>query len=327
MQIFPPIESYDAGWLEVGDDHRIHWSVSGNPTGKAALVLHGGPGSGSSTGLRRVFDPRRYRIVQFDQRNCGYSTPYAGDDDVDLSANSTSHLISDCECIRHHLGIDRWLVWGGSWGSTLALAYAQAHPAHVSEMILVSVVTTSRREVDWVTRQMGRLLPAEWAAFRDAVPVEERGDELAAAYFRLLQSSDPIVRERAAAAWCAWEDVHPSTIPGYRHDQRFDDPRFRLCFARLVTHYWSNVGFLLEGQLLENINRITDIPAVLIHGKLDISSPVDVAWTLTRQWPAAELVVIDDAGHGAGHPSTLSAIVAATERFADGASTHTSGRV
>ena len=154
-------------------------------------------------------------------------------------------------------------------------------------------------------------------AFRDAVPVEERDGELAGAYLRLLQSSDPTVRERAAAAWCAWEDVHPSVAPGYRHDRRFDDPRFRLCFARLVTHYWSNGGFLEEGQLLDGVTRLAAIPAVLIHGKLDISSPVDIAWTLTRRWHAAELVVIDEAGHGARHPSTIAAIVGATERFAD----------
>jgi proline iminopeptidase len=197
---FPEIERYDSGMLDAGDGHNIYWEVCGNPDGKPAVVLHGGPGSGCSTGMRRLFDPAAYRIVLFDQRNCGRSTPHASDPDVDLATNTTAHLVEDCERIRDHLGIDRWLVWGGSWGTTLGLAYAETHPGRVTEMILVSVVTTTRREVEWITRVMGRVFPEEWERFRDGVPEEDRGGDLSLAYSRLLESADPAVRERAAKA-------------------------------------------------------------------------------------------------------------------------------
>jgi proline iminopeptidase len=313
---FPEVEPYDGGMLDVGDGHRLSWEVCGNPRGKPALILHGGPGSGISPGARRWFDPRAYRVVAFDQRNCGHSTPHASEPDVDLSTNTTPHLIADCERIRAHLGIDRWLVWGGSWGSTLGLAYAQAHPKRISQMILVSVVTTTRREVEWVTRAMGRIFPEAWERFRDAVPVEDRDGDLAAAYSRLLRSPDLQVCERAALAWCAWEDTHVATYPGHRHDTRYDDPRFRLCFARLVTHYWSHAAFLDDGELLRRAHRLAGIPGVLVHGRLDISSPPDVPRHIARVWPGAELVLVDDVGHHAGAPSMVEAVVAATNRFA-----------
>jgi proline iminopeptidase len=315
MEPFPPIDPYDAGTLDVGDGHRIFWEVSGNESGKPAVVLHGGPGSGSSPGARRLFDPAVYRIVQFDQRNCGRSTPSAGEASADLSANTTRHLIGDCERIREHLGIDRWLVCGGSWGTTLALAYAETHPARVTELVLLSVVTTSRAEVEWITRAMGRVFPEEWARFRDAVPEGERDGGLATAYSALLHDDDPEIRERAAQAWCAWEDVHVATHPGHRPDPRYEDARFRLCFARLVTRYWSNAAFLEEGQLLREAHRLAGIPGVMIQGRLDISAPVDIAWELARVWPDGELVVVGEAGHGAGHPSTMDALLAATTRF------------
>ena len=315
MNRFPEIEPFDTGMLDVGDGHRLYWEVSGNPEGKPAVILHGGPGSGNAPGFRRLFDPAAYRIVQFDQRNCGRSTPHASEREVDLSTNTTAHLIADCERIRAHLGIDRWLVWGGSWGTTLGLAYAQAHPERVTEMILLSVVGTTRREVEWVTRAMGRVFPEEWERFRDAVPDADRDGDLATAYSKMLHSHDPAVRERAAEEWCAWEDTHVGTVPGHRHDTRYDDPRFRMCFARIVTHYWSNAVFLDDGQLLRDIDRVAAIPAVLIHGRLDISGPPDIPWQLARVWPAAELVLVDDAGHGTGSPTTLQALLAATERF------------
>ncbi len=316
---FPLREPYDAGTLDVGDGHRLAWSIAGNPDGKPAVVLHGGPGSGASPRFRRWFDPERYRVVLFDQRSCGKSTPHAAEPVIDLSTNTTAHLVDDIERLREHLGIDRWLVWGGSWGSTLGLAYAEAHPDRVTEMILVSVVTTTAREVEWVTRAMGRVFPREWEAFRDVVPAAERDGNLAAAYARMLQDPDPEVRERAAVGWCKWEDTHVATFPGYVHDDRYDDPRFRLCFARLVTHYWANAAFLEDGQLLRDAARLAGIPGVLITGKLDISGPPDVAWQLAKRWPDAELVLIDDAGHGAGHRTTEGEIVAATNRFAGSA--------
>jgi len=303
--------------LEVGDGHRLSFDVSGNPDGKPAVVLHGGPGSGSSPGFRRMFDLASYKVVQFDQRNCGRSTPHASEPGIDLSTNTTAHLIADCERLRVHLGIDRWLVWGGSWGTALGLAYAQAHPERVCEMILVSVVDTSHRQVEWITRAMGRIFPEEFARFRDAVPEQDRDGDLSAAYNRLLHDADPHTREVAAQAWCAWEDTHVATHAGHRHDPRFDDPRFRLCFARIVTHYWSNAAFLDDDQLVREAHRLAGIPGVLIHGRLDISGPPDTAWRLARRWPDAELVLVDDAGHGAGHPTTIEAILGATNRFAN----------
>ncbi|MEL7209591.1 MAG: alpha/beta fold hydrolase, partial [Actinomycetota bacterium] len=245
-----PIES---GLLDVGDGHRIHWEVSGNPAGKPAVLIHGGPGSGAHPRHRRLFDPERYRIVQFDQRNCGRSTPPAAARHVDLSTNTTAHLISDLEALRRHLGVDRWLVWGGSWGTTLGLAYALDHPRSVTELVLASVVTTSAADVEWVTRTMGRIFPEEWEAFVTALPPPERSGNLARAYHRLLIDPDPAVHAPAARAWCRWEDVHVSLAGGPAANPRYDDPDFRLCFARLVTHYWANAAFLPEGQLLAGV--------------------------------------------------------------------------
>jgi proline iminopeptidase len=304
-----------SGRLDAGDGHRVFWELHGNPNGKPALLLHGGPGSGSSPAARRLFDPDHYRIVQFDQRNCGRSTPHASEPAVDLSTNTTQHVVADCERLREHLGIDRWLVWGISWGTALALAYAETHPERVSEMILVSVVATSHRAVEWITRDMGRVFPREWERFRDAVPEPDRDGNLAAAYARLLGSPDPQVRDAAARAWCEWEDTHVATYTGYQHDPRYDDARFRLCFARLVTHYWSHAHFLEDDQLLRDAPRLAGIPGVIVHGRLDISSPPDFAWQLSRAWPAAELVLVDNAGHGAGARGQVDAILAATRRF------------
>jgi proline iminopeptidase len=315
MAHFPGIEPYERGVLHVGDGHALAWEVSGNPLGKPALVLHGGPGSGSSPAFRRMFDPAVYRVVQFDQRNCGRSTPHASEPDVDLSANTTAHLIGDCERLRAQLGIERWLVWGGSWGTTLGLAYAQAHPERISEMVLVSLAGSTHRDVEWITREMGRIFPEEWARFRDVVPEPERDGDLSAAYNRMLFSDDAETRDRVARAWCEWEDTHVSTYSGRRHDTRYDDARFRLCFARIVTHYWSNAAFIDDGSLLREAPRLAGTPGVLVHGRLDISSPVEFAWQLARAWPDAELVLVDDAGHGAGFPSTTEAILAATNRF------------
>ena len=316
MNRFPETEPYDSGVLAVGDGQRLYWEVSGNPRGKPALVLHGGPGSGNSPGFRRLFDPAAYRIVQFDQRNCGRSTPHASEPVIDLATNTTAHLVDDCERMRAHLGIDRWLVWGVSWGTALALAYAETYPERVTEMILLSVVGTSLQEVEWITRTMGRVFPEEWERFVAVVPEGERDGELAGAYSRLLHSADAATRERAAQAWCAWEDTHVGTVPGHRHDPRYDDARFRLCFARIVTHYWSNAAFVGDDQLVRDASRLAGIPGVLINGRLDISSPPDVAWKLARAWPDSELVLVDDAGHGGRHRSTIEALLGATARFA-----------
>lgn len=312
--LYGPIEPYESGRLAVGDGNDIYWEQVGNPDGKPAVVLHGGPGSGGTLWWRRLFDPDAYRVVLFDQRGCGRSTPHAADPAVDLSSNTTGHLIADVERLRHRLGVDRWLVLGGSWGSTLALAYSQAHPGHVSEIVLFSVATTTRPEVEWVTRDVGRLFPEQWERFRDGVPQDARDGSLVDAYQALLDDPDPAVRERAARDWCAWEDSHVAIRAGRPPDPRHEDPAFRMCFARLVTHYWSNAAFVPEGALLRGMVRLVGIPGVLIHGRLDVSSPLDVAWRLSRAWPGSRLVVIDDAGHGAT-PAMTRALTATTDAF------------
>lgn len=288
-----------SGRLDVGDGHRIWWECCGDPEGKPALYLHGGPGSGCTPGSRRYFDPRAYRAVLFDQRGCGRSLPRADAPDADLASNTTAHLVRDIELLRAHLGIERWVVLGLSWGTTLALAYAQAHPARVDGMILASVTTTSRREVDWITRGVRRIFPREWERFIDAVPEKLRGLAPADAYANLLFDADPEVRANAARSWCAWEEAHmslgtgnPSAAP------RFADPAFRLCFARLVTHYWRHTAFLEDDQLVRDASQLNGIPGALIHGRLDISSPLETAWRLSRAWAGSHLQIVDDAGHG-----------------------------
>ncbi len=267
---YPAIEPSDHGWLDVGDGQRVYWEVCGEPAGKPAVVLHGGPGSGCGPWWRTYFDPAAYRIVLFDQRGCGRSLPDAGDPATDLAANTTDHLVADIERLRRQLSIERWLVLGGSWGSTLALAYAQAHRNRVTEMALFAVGTDTRREVEWVTRDAGRFFPAAWARFRNGVPEAEREGSLVDAYSRLLESPDPEVRAKAARDWCDWEDAHVKTRPDQPADPRYEDPAFRARFARLVTHYWRHTAWREEGELLRGVERLAGIPAVLIHGRLDV---------------------------------------------------------
>jgi proline iminopeptidase len=313
--LYPAIEPDDGGRLDVGDGNLVHWAVGGNPAGKPVVVLHGGPGSGCTPGWLRYFDPEAYRIVLVDQRGCGRSTPDAADPDTDLTVNTTHHLIADLELLRSHLGIDRWLVFGGSWGTTLGLAYAQRHPSRVSELVLFSLATTTRREVEWITRDVGRLFPEQWARFRAGVPEDQRDGSLVDAYAWLLESPDAGVRERAARDWCAWEDAHVAIDPDAKPDPRFEDPRFRMRFARLVTHYWRHAAWLDDGQLIREAPKLAGIPGVLVHGRLDVSGPPDIAWELARAWPDAELVLVDRAGHGSGYPGMAESVVAATDRF------------
>jgi proline iminopeptidase len=315
--LYPQIEPYDQGMLDAGDGNLVYWEVCGNPAGKPAVMFHGGPGSGCPPGWRRYFNPDAYRVVLFDQRGCGRSTPHASDPAVGLATNTTEHLIADIERLREQLAVGRWLVVGGSWGSTLALAYAERLPERVSEMVLFSIATTSHRDVSWVTRDVGRYFPEEWARFQDGVPANERDGDLVAAYYRLLHDPLPAVREKAARDWCRWEDSHVAVRSDHRPDPRYDDPQFRMAFARLVTHYWHHAGFLEEGALMRNAGRLAGIPGVLIHGRLDLSSPLDVPWQLSRGWPGSKLVVIDDAGHGAGHPGMQEAVLAAIDSFAE----------
>ena len=298
--MFPPTEPYASGTLEVGDGHTIYWECCGSADGKPAVYLHGGPGSGSTTGARSFFDPSAYRVVLFDQRGSGRSRPLASQPGADLSTNTTAHLIEDIEALREHLGIERWTVLGVSWGSTLGLAYAQAHRQSVDALVLAAVTTTSRREVEWVTVDVGRIFPQEWERFAAAVPPALRHVPLVDAYATLLFDTNPEVRARAALEWCAWEDAHVSLAPGHRPNPRYDDPAFRLRFARLVTHYWRHAAFLEDGQLLRDARVLDGIPGVLIHGRYDVSSPLDTAWLVSRRWATSELRIVDDAGHGGG---------------------------
>ncbi|MEU5949079.1 prolyl aminopeptidase [Micromonospora sp. NPDC047465] len=315
-QRYPLTEPYAHGMLDVGDDQLVYWETCGNPDGKPAVVLHGGPGSGCGPSWRTFFDPARYRVTLFDQRGCGRSLPHAADPTVDLSTNTTDHLIADVERLREHLGVDRWLVLGASWGSCLGLAYAQRHPERVSELVLFSVTAGTRREIDWITRDMGRVFPAEWARFRDGVPPADRDGDLADAYARLLADPDPAVRDRAARDWCAWEDSHVATAPGHRPDPRYADPVFRMAMVRLVTHYWRHACFLPEEQVLREAGRLAGIPGVLLHGRLDISSPPDIPWLLAQSWPDARLELLERAGHGSGN-GMAERVVAALDGFAD----------
>ena len=313
--LFPSIEPNDGGMLRVGDGHTMYWETCGNPKGIPAVFLHGGPGSGCTPNQRRFFDPDAYHAVLFDQRGSGRSRPLASEPDADLTSNTTAHLIADMERLRERLGIDRWVVLGMSWGTTLGLAYAESHPGRVRGLVLALVTTTSRREVDWITRDVGRIFPEEWEQFASAVPERLRATSLVDTYATLLFDADPDVRERAARAWCAWEDTHVSLVPGHQHNPRFDDPEFRLRFARLVTHYWRHAAFLEDNQLLRDAAGLAGIPGVLIHGRYDVSSPLETAWVLSRNWTTSRLQVIDDTGHGGGE-AFVSAVIQALSRVA-----------
>jgi proline iminopeptidase len=313
LQPYPEIEPHDEGMLDVGHGQRIYWEVSGNPHGKAALVLHGGPGGGSTPGRRRLFDPQVYRIVQFDQRGCGRSTPSVSDPAVSLEHNTMHHLIADIERLREHLGIERWLLWGGSWGVTLGLAYAEQYPQLVTEMVLVSVTMTRPVDVHWLYNEAGRFFPEQWARFRAGVPASEQHD-LVAAYDRILNAHpDPQVRAKAAQDWCDWEDAVISLEEGWRPSPRFADPDFRMAFARLCAHYFSHAAWLEDGELLRNADRLAGIPGVLIHGHFDIGGPPDVPWLLAQAWPAAQLHLVR-AGH-MGSADTTKLMITALDSF------------
>lgn len=313
----PPIDPFESGLLQVAHGNRIYWEVSGNPRGKPALYLHGGPGSGLGSGrYRRHFDPHTYRIVGIDQRGCGRSRPLATEAIDALNCNTTQTLIEDIEAVRAHLGIDAWLVSGVSWGTTLALAYAEEHPEAVSDLVLVAVTTTSRDEVDWITEGVGRIFPEAWQRFERASG-RRHGERVVEAYARRLATSDIEDRLRAARAWNDWETTHISLDPNWAPtDQRFDEER-GLVFATLVTHYWSNDGFLRNGaEILKRLPSIAHIPAVLIHGRRDISGPVITPWTLHTRWPASRLVIVDSEGHGG--PQSYREMRKALDAFADG---------
>src|ERR1700683_3446576 len=291
--LYPEIAPYAHGMLEVGDGNRIYWQTCGNPRGKPAVVLHGGPGSGCTAWHRRLFDPEAYRIVLFDQRNCGRSTPHASAPDTDLASNKTANLIADIERLRQHLNIDRWLVLGGSWGCTLALAYAERFPDRVSELILFGVTTGRHEEFDWLFRGgVAILCPAQWHGLRDALPAAHRDGDIIEAYYRMLHDPDPAVREHAALAWCKWESATPAWPPTNDLSPRFREPVFRMAFARIVTHYVRHYAWLEDGELLRDISSIAGIPGIMVNGRFDLQAPIGWASDLKRVWPRVGLGIV-----------------------------------
>jgi proline iminopeptidase len=313
---YPGMQPDAEGMLDVGQGNRIRWAAYGNPAGKPAVVVHGGPGSGSSPGAARLFDPSRYRVVLFDQRGCGASTPHASDPTTDMHHNTTAHLIGDLEQLREHLGIDRWLLLGGSWGSTLILAYAEQHPSRVSEIILNGVTTTRRSEIDWLYGGVARFFPEAWERFRAGAPEALQDGNIVAAYARLMDSKDPRVVAQAAADWCAWEDAVLSGEPHGPPTPYTDRPTLaRIAFVRIATHYFEHAAWLEEGAVLRGAHRLAGIPGVLFHGRHDMASPPDTAWSLARAWPDARLTLVTDAGHK-GSTTLLGLLAAALDAFA-----------
>ncbi len=310
--LYPEIEPFEHGMLPVSDLHEIYYEQCGNPEGKPVVFLHGGPGGGGSTEPRRFFDPESYRIILLDQRGCGRSRPHA-----ELRQNTTWDLVEDIEKLRRYLGIERWQVFGGSWGSTLALAYAQTHPEAVSELVLRGIFLLRRRELLWFYQEgCSRLFPDAWEAFLAPIPAVERGD-LISAYYRRLTHEDPAVRLEAARAWSVWEASTSHLLQNPRHIASAAGDDFATAFARIEAHYFVHGGFFShENQLLEGIDRIRHIPAVIVQGRYDVVCPAETAWALHRAWPEARFVMVPDAGHSAFEPGITDALIQATDAFA-----------
>jgi proline iminopeptidase len=312
--LYPPIRPYNTGFLKVSVLHEIYFEESGNPRGKPAVFLHGGPGGGTDPKMRRFFDPKRYRIVLFDQRGCGQSRPNAS-----LFENTTWALVEDMEKLRKHLGIDRWLVFGGSWGSTLALAYAETHPNRCTELVLRGIFLLRRWELEWFYQSPGgaaALYPDLWEQFVEPIPESERGDMMAA-YYRRLVSDDTEELTRAAKAWSIWEGATSFLRLRPDYIAKFGEDAYAAAFARIECHYFVNGGFLRsENELLDNVHRLKKIPAVIVQGRYDIICPMRSAWDLHRAWPEADLRIVPEAGHSAFEKGTTSELVSATDRFA-----------
>jgi proline iminopeptidase len=313
--LYPKIEPHDHGLLDVGDGNLIYWEVCGNPDGKPVAVLHGGPGSGCSIGMRRYFDPAVYRILLFDQRNCGRSKPHASDLETDLSLNTTEHLLSDMEALRGHLNIEKWMLFGGSWGTTLGLAYAERHPNRVTEMVLFGITMTRESEIDWLYRGVAPMFPQQWACFRAGVPEDERNSDPVEAYYRLLNHLDPTVRAKAARDWHDWEEATLSVDPNFKPSPRWLQPDFQMARARIVTHYFRHKAWLEDGILLRKAATLSNIPGIMVHGRLDLGAPLVTAWELSQAWPGSELKIVYGAGHSPGDPGMSETLIAATNRF------------
>ena len=310
-QPYPPIEPYRTQRLKVSGLHEIYVEESGNPQGKPVVFVHGGPGGGCEAWHRQFFDPKRYRIVLFDQRGCGRSTPYA-----ELRDNSTWDLVADMELIRTTLGIDAWVVFGGSWGSTLALAYAETHPQRTLGLILRGIFLVRDEEIRWFYQEgCNWIYPDAWEHYIAPIPVAERGD-LVAAYYRRLTSEHAEVRREAAKSWSIWEGATSKLIPSTDMIARYGGDDFAEAFARIECHYFVNHGFLRPNQLLDDAHRLKQIPGVIVQGRYDVVCPMKSAWDLHRAWPEADLQVVSDAGHAASENGTLSRLIDAADRFA-----------
>ena len=309
--LYPEIEPFDSGLLKVDDRHALYYEQCGNPDGKPVVMLHGGPGAGCGAKMRRFHDPSRYRIVLFDQRGAGRSTPHA-----DLVDNTTGHLVADIEKLREHLGIERWQVFGGSWGSTLALAYAQAHPRRVAELVLRGIFMLRRWELEWFYQGgCHRLFPDAWEKYLAHIPQVEHGD-LMSAYYRRLTSPDEATRLAAARTWSVWEASTSFLLQDEAFIRGHEDPQFALSFARIESHYFVNGGFFeTEDQLLRNAYRLQGIPGVIVHGRYDVVCPMQNAWELHKAWPESKLMISPSSGHSAFEAENTHALIEATDSF------------
>lgn len=315
--LYPPLEPYDRGMLDSGDGNQLAYRQYGNRQGKPVICLHGGPGSGCGPGWPRNFNPARYRIVCLDQRNAGESLPPASDEASSLINNTTWHLIADIERLRTQLGIERWMLFGRSWGSTLALVYAERHPDRVTEILLAAVTTTTRQEIEWLYYGVRYLLPEAWQRFRQGAPPWARDDDLVAAYRELLESPSAVVRQQAADDWCAWEDA-VMDMGRNIHGQGFfaDPPEYRYGWARIVTHYFAHNAWLGPLQIVRSAGKLAGIPGILIQGRLDLAGPPITAYKLAQVWPNAELIMLADTGHTSADAAMVDAIITATDRLA-----------
>lgn len=309
--LYPATEPFNEGFLDSGDGHAIYFAECGNPAGAPALIVHGGPGGGCNPTMRRFHDPRHYRIVLFDQRGCGRSLPHAA-----IENNTTWHLVEDMERLRQQLGIERWQLFGGSWGSTLSLAYAETHPDRVSSLVLRGIFLLRRSELAWFYQEgASRLYPEAWDAFVRLIPEDERGDMIGA-YHRRLIHPDPEVHMPAAEAWSVWEGTTLSLIEDSARIRAFANPGYALAFARIESHYFVNGGFFAEdGVLLKQAHRLVGLPGVIVHGRYDVVTPVRSAWDLKKVWPAAELRIVPDAGHAMTEPGIVHELIRATRDF------------
>ena len=313
--LYPPIEPFRTGFLRVSDVHELYFEESGNPDGKPAVFLHGGPGGGTDAKMRTFFDPRVYRIVLFDQRGCGKSRPYAN-----LVDNTTWHLVEDIERLREHLGIKRWLVFGGSWGSTLALSYAQTYPDRATELVLRGIFLLRKWEIDWFYQNPGgaaALYPDLWEHYISAIPEAQRSD-MVRAYYERLTSDDPNVMRQAAKTWSVWEGATSFLRLNPDYVAKFQEDEYAAAFARIECHYFINNGFMrTPNQLIDNVGKIRRIPAVIVQGRYDVICPMKSAWDLHRAWPEADLRIVPDAGHSAFEPGNIHELISATDRFAE----------